>query len=173
MIHLTAADAIRLGLHPTTSRLPRRHALKPDWRPGFLVQLAALGVFKEFGEPRVEHRFHARRAWKLDVAWPAPLFLAVEIEGGTWIRGRHVQGSGFSEDARKYAEAMLLGWRVLRVTPAQIARGDAALYTAQILARIRTGEWLPPQIDLAGPPKRPRVRRAAAITGVSRRGTRR
>lgn len=154
MIHLTEADAERLGLHPTSGGAKRSKIPKPDWCPGFLVQLAALGVFNEFGEPKVEHHFHPRRAWRLDVAWPAPLSLAVEIEGGTWIRGRHVQASGFEEDARKYAEAMLLGWRVLRVTPAQIARGDAALYTAQILARIRTGQWLPPQIDLAGQPRR-------------------
>jgi hypothetical protein len=148
MFHLSDAAAQRLGLHPAPvgkrSKIP-----KPDWRPGFLVQLAALGVFNEFGEPRIEHRFHPTRNWAFDVAWPAPLQLAVEIEGGVWLhqtgspRWSHGMGANAERDARKFAEAMLLGWWILRVTPRLVASGDAALYTAQILARIRTGDWLP------------------------------
>lgn len=53
--------------------------------------------------------------WRFDFAWPDRK-LAVEIEGGTWSGGRHVRGSGFEDDCRKYNAAVRFGWRVLRYT---------------------------------------------------------
>jgi hypothetical protein len=47
------------------------------------------------------------------------------VEGGAWSGGRHTRGAGFEKDLEKYAEALILGWRVLRVTPKQIADGSA------------------------------------------------
>ena len=69
------------------------------------------------------HRFHPVRQWKLDFAWPDYL-LAVEVEGGTWSGGRHVRGAGFEEDAQKYLEAMMLGWRVIRATGSMVKSGQ-------------------------------------------------
>jgi hypothetical protein len=51
--------------------------------------------------------------------------LIVEVEGATWINGRHNRGSGFDADCEKYAEAMMLGYRVLRVTGTHIKSGQA------------------------------------------------
>ena len=44
------------------------------------------------------------------------------MEGGSSVAGRHTQGEGFRKDCEKYNEATVLGWRVLRVTPAQMER---------------------------------------------------
>lgn len=93
--------------------------------------------------PQREHRFHPERAWRLDFAWP-DLMLAVEIEGGVHGRpcktcgdvkagGRHTRGDGFAEDCRKYAEAMLLGWKVLRVTTEMVSRGEAIALTQRMM----------------------------------------
>ena len=71
-----------------------------------------------------EHRFHDTRRWRFDFAWP-DIKLAVEVEGGTWARGRHTRGSGFAKDCEKYNAAVLLGWRVLRFTGDMVTRGDA------------------------------------------------
>jgi len=60
-----------------------------------------------------EHKFHEARRWRFDFAWPS-LMLAVEVEGGTWVKGRHTRGSGYAGDAEKYNEAALRGWMVLR-----------------------------------------------------------
>lgn len=75
-------------------------------------------------EPVTEHRFAPPRRWRFDLAWPAHK-VAVEIDGGTWIGGRHTSGSGFEKDAEKLNEAAILDWMVLRVTPRMVDDGRA------------------------------------------------
>jgi len=69
--------------------------------------------------PERELVFAPPRKWRFDFAWPFNK-IAVEIEGGAWIGGRHNRASGFIKDAEKYNNAALLGWRVLRYTPQNI-----------------------------------------------------
>lgn len=80
-----------------------------------------------------EYLFHSVRKWKLDRAW-VPQKIAVEIEGGTWKAGgsRHSRGQGFEDDCEKYAEAICLGWTILRVTTNQIIRGEALTWLRRI-----------------------------------------
>jgi very-short-patch-repair endonuclease len=40
----------------------------------------------------------------------------IEIQGGTFNRGRHVTGSGYERDARKFNLAMVCGWKVFLLT---------------------------------------------------------
>lgn len=74
--------------------------------------------FSQMGlpEPTTEHRFHPKRKWRFDYAWP-DVRLALEVEGGVWTGGRHTRGSGFLGDMEKYNAAAAMGWRVLRCTP--------------------------------------------------------
>jgi very-short-patch-repair endonuclease len=78
------------------------------------------------GEPtgEQEHRFHPVRRWRFDLAFPAQR-VAVEVDGGAWVGGRHTSGAGFSEDCIKLSTAAAFGWRVLRFTPRQVHDGDA------------------------------------------------
>lgn len=96
-----------------------------------LAQMRFVGL----PEPTREHRFHPERRWRFDFAWPER-WLAVEVEGGARaakiklrdgreITGHHVHWQGFENDCRKYTEAAILGWRVLRFTTAQINSGEA------------------------------------------------
>lgn len=66
--------------------------------------------------PVPEFRFHTRRMWRMDFAWPA-LLVALEVEGGAWTGGRHTRGKGFLNDCEKYSEAAVMGWAVIRVPP--------------------------------------------------------
>jgi hypothetical protein len=50
--------------------------------------------------------------------------------------GRHNRGAGFIADTEKYLEATLAGWRVIRLTSAQIT----APMIERIIALIRYGE---------------------------------
>lgn len=54
------------------------------------------------------------RRFRFDFAWPKRK-VAIEIEGGIFMRGRHVRPSGFINDATKYNAATLQGWRVYRI----------------------------------------------------------
>ncbi len=64
------------------------------------------------------------RDWRFDFAAP-DLMLAIEIEGGGWVNGRHNRGLGFNNDCIKYSEAMKLGWCVYRCTGDMIKHGYA------------------------------------------------
>lgn len=75
--------------------------------------------------PEREFRFHPTRRWRFDLAFTAPYWLAVEVDGGGFVAGRHGRGLGIERDAEKFAEALCHGWRVLRVTPQQIRDGKA------------------------------------------------
>ena len=65
-----------------------------------------------------EYKFHPVRKWRFDYAIP-DLMIAIEIEGGSWVQGRHTRGKGYQGDMEKYNTAQLMGWKVLRYTPEQ------------------------------------------------------
>ncbi|MBU6392532.1 MAG: hypothetical protein KGQ83_09870 [Planctomycetes bacterium] len=67
---------------------------------------------------QAEVKFHPVRKWRFDFAHPE-LKIAVEIEGGLWVIGRHNRPQSMIKDIEKYNQAILLGWRVLRYTPQQ------------------------------------------------------
>jgi hypothetical protein len=83
--------------------------------------------------PVPEYKFHPTRRWKFDWCLPEQR-IAVECEGGSWLQGRHNRGSGFLADMEKYNEAAILGFRLLRVTPQQIANGQALTYLERLMA---------------------------------------
>ena len=85
---------------------------------------------------RREWRFHPLRRWRFDYAlggfvdsqnWE-PNHIAIEIEGGTWISGRHSRGKGYEADCIKYSTASMMGFRVLRFTTQQVLRGIAKAF---------------------------------------------
>lgn len=86
-------------------------------------------------QPVAEHAFAKSegRKFRFDWAWESHL-VALEVEGGVWIQGRHNRASGFLADLGKYNLAAALGWRVVRVTPQQLLTN----YTAQLLKRLLT-----------------------------------
>lgn len=79
-----------------------------------------------------EHRFHPKRRWRFDFAWPSRM-VALEVEGGTYAGGRHTRGAGYAADIEKYNEAALCGWRVLRADAKQVADGRALNWAARAL----------------------------------------
>jgi len=69
--------------------------------------------------PERDYRFHPKRKWLFDFAWPR-IKVAVEVDGGTWSRGRHTRGGGYAKDVEKFNCATIMGWRVLHFTAEQI-----------------------------------------------------
>jgi very-short-patch-repair endonuclease len=75
------------------------------------------------------------RKWRFDYAI-LDHKIAIEIEGGVWIGGRHTRGSGFVKDMEKYNKAAVIGWRVLRFTPQEIHKTETYDLIKQCLANI-------------------------------------
>jgi hypothetical protein len=95
-----------------------------------------------------QFRFHPQRRWRADFALPKdrPRVL-VEVDGGVFARagatrcwvcgqvpaGRHTSGAGYERDCEKQAEAALLGYVYLRVTPRQVSSGQALSWVLRAL----------------------------------------
>ena len=96
------------------------------------LELAMALQFRAVGlSPERQYRWHPTRNFAADFAFVADKLL-VEVEGGAYSGGRHVRGAGFTSDCARQAEALMLGWRVLRVTGEHL-RSGAALRWAQHL----------------------------------------
>jgi very-short-patch-repair endonuclease len=84
-------------------------------------------------EPVTEYRFDITgRRWRFDYAWPEKS-LALEVDGGGFVNGRHSRGTGIEKDAEKYNAALIQGWRVLRVTPKHVNNGMALAWVQEML----------------------------------------
>jgi hypothetical protein len=59
--------------------------------------------------------------------------IAMEIEGGVWITGRHTRGAGYSRDMQKYNLAGLHGWKVYRFTPQDVYKGVALAFIKDVM----------------------------------------
>lgn len=123
-------------------------SLPPDWKPsdGLVRQLRAAfgrrpkGVPKSAAEEQFsqqlamlkldhcrEYLFHPTRKWRADFYLP-DLNLLVEIEGVSPTGTRHQRIAGFKLDIQKYAEAVSMGYNLLRITPDQVPSGKAIEY---------------------------------------------
>lgn len=101
----------------------------------FEVQIREAGLPK----PEREWRFHETRKWRFDFCWPAAM-LAAEVDGGTWVKGRHTRGQGFESDCEKINAAQLDGWLVLRFTGAMIRDGRAIRALAKAIGQFYQNE---------------------------------
>jgi hypothetical protein len=86
--------------------------------------------------------------WRFDLCWPSQK-VACEVDGGGWTGGRHSRGVGMESDCAKLSTAVVLGWRVLRVTPKHVKSGQAYTWVCACLS-FHDGAW-EPRVDL--PPK--------------------
>ena len=84
-----------------------------------------------------EYRFAPPRRWRADfLIWHperSVLGCLIEIDGGGYVAGRHSRGAGMEKDAEKQSAAAILGYRVIRVTPAQVNDGRALRWIRQAL----------------------------------------
>ena len=89
-----------------------------------------------------EFAFHPTRKWRadfylngrLDEEWSYPPLL-IEVEGGIGQAGRsrHSSYDGFKKDCEKYAEAAILGYRVIRSTTEQVEDGTCLSWIRRAL----------------------------------------
>src|SRR5262245_12547573 len=117
----------------TSPKKPKAQKLAPADELAAQIKLAGLR------EPIREYRFNPSRRWRADFAWPDRRLL-LEVEGAVFVNGRHTRGKGFTADIEKYNQAVLDGYKVLRVTPEHIKRGYAlGLLAAELDVDLPTG----------------------------------
>lgn len=92
----------------------------PDYGQSLDLQIR----IEHLKKPVPEYRFHPVRRWRIDRAYPDEK-IAIEIEGGTWVKGRHTRGKGYENDCRKYNTLTAMGWKIYRYTPEMIEDGTA------------------------------------------------
>lgn len=85
----------------------------PSGRFRLLCKLSGLPM------PVVEYTFHPSRRWRWDYAWPEEK-VALEVDGGNFVRGAHVRGARILKTHEKLNAAAALGWRVLYTVPRQL-----------------------------------------------------
>lgn len=117
-----------------TAPNPRLPGVANPKLSGLELSLARQIRFLDLDPPVPEFRFHPTRRWRFDLAYPERM-LAIEVEGGTWVHGRHSRGDGMDKDCEKYAEAVLMGWAVIRVTSGMIDSGAAARLVERAMER--------------------------------------
>jgi hypothetical protein len=66
--------------------------------------------------PIFEVQFHPGRKWRWDLCWPDQR-LALEVQGGIFVQGRHSRGAAMLKEWEKLNTAASNGWRVLFVQP--------------------------------------------------------
>lgn len=79
-------------------------------------------LWRQIGGPELDEevRFHDKRRFRIDRASRA-VKVGIELDGGTWVGGRHTTGAGFSKDCEKFNLATLAGWRIFRLTTDMLA----------------------------------------------------
>ena len=116
------------------SRKPPRRGcaarVKLDGSVALAFQLRAVAV-PEF---KTQYKFHPVRKWTFDIAF-VERQVAIEVDGGLYLPGGagHTRGKAREDDMEKDAEAMILGWRVLRVSSRHVRTGTALNWIERIL----------------------------------------
>lgn len=92
------------------------------------LHLRAVGLPR----PIREHRPFLDRRFRCDLAWPDRK-LAVEVDGGELMRGRHNRAAGMASDCEKANLLTLAGWRCLRFTGQMVKDGRALRVVTEAL----------------------------------------
>ena len=95
---------------------------KYDYSPQVRIACKAVGI----PMPEAEFVFAAPRRFRFDFAWPPTERqdgVALEVDGGTWVQGRHSRGEA---DHEKFNIAAKNSWLIFRTTPKKV--GNLEIY---------------------------------------------
>ena len=149
-------SASRIAPNARKPKQPEGHGQEPQKRATARIrgkagrseaeeQLAFQIRAAKLPEPVRQWRFAPPRRFRADFGWPfgdynpnKPLrAVAVEVEGGVWMRGKsgHSSGTGILQDMAKANEYALRGIRCLRVTPEHVKSGQALALIERLLSQ--------------------------------------
>ena len=97
------------------------------------------GLFVGLPPAVTEHPVVPDRAWRFDHAFPQ-YKVALEVNGGEWIQGRHTRPQGYVHDLEKLNAAQVAGWIVIQFTPDQLRKAWTAC-RGVLEAALRARGW--------------------------------
>lgn len=74
-------------------------------------------------KPYLEYAFHPERKWRFDFAW-LEYKVALEVDGGIWIKGGHNRGAQIKKTWEKENAAQLLCWRIFKCEPCDLCTNE-------------------------------------------------
>jgi hypothetical protein len=106
-----------------------------------LWELMTNGFPTPYPQQELSPRITPKRKWSVDFVFHLQNFqkLHVEVQGGTWIRGRHSRGVGARSDAQKLNYASCIGHRTLYITSDMIRDKTALDWIYLALFHSKTG----------------------------------
>lgn len=117
--HPATPPVVATAAHASEPAAQRPHTAKPKKthpdREAQFLRLWQIYAPNGLVAPTAQHRFHSKRRWRFDFAWPSQL-LAVEIDGGIFQAKAtgHRSITGVMRDGEKSNAAQAAGWCVLR-----------------------------------------------------------
>jgi hypothetical protein len=96
----------------------RKESMRPTNRYQAIIE--ALCQADGLALPVAELLFAAPRKWRFDFGWISAR-VALEVQGGLFSGGRHVNGARLLGEHDKVNAAAALGWRVCYCTPRTLA----------------------------------------------------
>lgn len=132
--HIAGAGARRPGAPRMRTVVLR---LLDDGVPESVAEAQLVQRLEQLGFPEPERQFEVRTperrlVARVDLSYPDHL-VAIEMDGYRW----HSDPRRFNSDRRRDLELAALGWRVFRITPANLAGGGGELWAT--LARVMGG----------------------------------
>ena len=82
--------------------------------------------------PVYEYKFNPVRRWRFDLCW-VPQRVALEVQGGIFVRGRHSRGAALLKEWEKLNTAAGMGWRLLYCQPRDLCAKETANYVRNAL----------------------------------------
>lgn len=82
-------------------------------------------------QPIREYMFHTDQNWRFDFVWLNHM-IALEIQGGSFTRGRHSRGAGQMTDYEKVNAANVMGWRVFYANTSMLSHKKLPILADQI-----------------------------------------
>jgi hypothetical protein len=87
--------------------------------------------------PQKQVKLIPGRRFAYDFFFAAPYNLAIEIQGGLWLKkGGHTSGAGVTRDAEKHTLATLAGYWTMAFTADHVHSGQAIAWTKEFIERV-------------------------------------
>lgn len=121
-MRINNAQARELGIIPKPPSDPQAKEERREQRKARERLILAYALARGLPVPEFEYPFAAPdRQWRFDMLFEG--WLAVEVQGGLFIQGRHSRGPRLLGEHEKLNEAVIRGYAVVFCTPQDVESG--------------------------------------------------